>query len=158
MLAFSVHLLAMADAIAQDAKPAVALDPDTGLPAAGAFEFPSQPPIAPFWAERLTGYMTTSDGERLRYSVLLPQRARNARVPVILFIHGYDAGSIGGIAYRSGQTAQQLDLDRQLVAAGYAVMGVNPAARGCRRRGRPNRRNCGSRFRRANRETTPCRT
>jgi len=124
-------LLVVGAALAQGTAQAPALDPDTGLPAMGAFEFPASPPVEPFWAERRTGYMKTADGERLRYSVLLPRREGKARVPVILFINGYDAGSIGGLTYRSGQTAQQLALDRRLVEAGYAVMGVNPAGTGC---------------------------
>ena len=49
------------------------LDPDTGLPVLRPFDFPAQGPAAPFWAKRLTGYFTTADGVRLRYSVLLPK-------------------------------------------------------------------------------------
>lgn len=128
-------LLATPALWAQAATPAPAsapaLDPDTGLPAAPAFEFPAAPAVEPFWAERRTGYLTTADGERLRYSVLLPKRTGAERVPVILFINGYDAGSIGGMPYRRGQTAQRLALDRRLLEAGYAVMGLNPAGTGC---------------------------
>ncbi|WP_273489095.1 CocE/NonD family hydrolase [Roseateles chitosanitabidus] len=113
------------------AQAAPELDPDTGLPKVAQFEMPASPPVEPFWAERKTGYLTTADGTRLRYSALLPARREGARVPVILFVNGYDAGSIGGAAYRRGQTAQMLPLDRRLLEAGYAVMGVNPAGTGC---------------------------
>ena len=108
---------------------APATDPDTGLPVTQPFRFPASPAVAPFWAKRLTGYLTTTDGTRLRYAVLLPRAS--GRVPVILNLHGYDAGSIGGLAYRQRQTAQNLELDRRLLEAGYAVMGVNTAGTGC---------------------------
>jgi predicted acyl esterase len=48
-----------------------------------------------------------------------------------LNIHAYDAGSIGGRAYRQYITANSVELDKKLVEAGYAVMGVNPAGTGC---------------------------
>ena len=105
------------------------LDPDTGLPASRPFDFPAQGPAAPFWAKRLTGYVTTSDGARLRYSVLLPKAS--GRFPVILSINGYDAGSIGGTPYLQYKTSMSVELDKRLVEAGYAVMGVNAAGSGC---------------------------
>jgi predicted acyl esterase len=105
------------------------LDRDTGLPVAQPFELPAQPEIAPFWARRLFGYLTTPDGTRLRYSVLLPHRT--GKVPVVLSVNAYDAGSIGGLPYRKHQTAMSVALDKQLVEAGYAVMGVNVAGSGC---------------------------
>lgn len=104
-------------------------DGDTGLPLAPAFAFPSRPAIAPFWGRRLTGYLSTADGHRLRYTVLLPRS--QGRVPVILSINGYDAGSIGGSAYLKSQTSMSVALDQQLVEAGYAVMGINAAGTGC---------------------------
>ncbi|MBO9652631.1 MAG: CocE/NonD family hydrolase, partial [Variovorax sp.] len=105
------------------------LDPDTGLPASRAFDFPEQGPAAPFWARRLTGYFMTSDRIRLRYSVLLPKAS--GRFPVILSINGYDAGSIGGTPYLQYKTSMSVELDKRLVEAGYAVMGVNVAGSGC---------------------------
>ena len=105
------------------------LDPDTGLSVSRPFDFPAQGPAAPFWAKRLTGYFTTADGVRLRYSVLLPKAS--GRSPVILSINGYDAGSIGGTAYLQYRTSMSLELDKRLVEAGYAVMGVNAAGSGC---------------------------
>ena len=105
------------------------LDPDTGLPASQSFDFPAQGPAAPFWAKRRTGYFTTSDGIRLRYSVLLPKAS--GRFPVILSINGYDAGSIGGTPYLQYKTSMSVELDKRLVEAGYAVMGVNAAGSGC---------------------------
>lgn len=107
----------------------VLLDPDTGLPASRPFEFPAQGPAAAFWAKRLTGYLMTSDGIRLRYSVLLPKAS--GRFPVILSINGYDAGSIGGTPYLHYKTSMSVELDQGLVEAGYAVMGVNAAGSGC---------------------------
>ena len=105
------------------------LDPDTGMPATPAFDFPALGQEAPFWSRRLTGYITTSDGTRLRYSVLLPKAT--GKVPVVLNMHAYDAGSIGGRAYLQHKTANSVALDKRLVEAGYAVMGVSPAGTGC---------------------------
>ena len=105
------------------------LDPDTGLPHAPAFAFPELGHVAPFWAKRVTGYITTSDGTRLRYSVLLPRAT--GRFPVIMTLNGYDAGSIGGAPYLRHQTSMSVELDKRLVEAGYAVMGVNTAGTGC---------------------------
>lgn len=112
-------------AYSQDLK----LDSDTGLPASQPFRFPELATLAPFWSKRLTGYITTSDGSRLRYSVLLPQGS--GRFPVILSINGYNAGSIGGSPYLKYQSAMSVELDKKLVEAGYAVMGVNAAGTGC---------------------------
>ena len=122
-LAFASSLCATARA-----QPA-ALDADTGLPAAPAFKFPALGDVAPFWARRVTGTITTADGTRLRYSALLP--SATGRFPVILTVNGYDAGSIGGSPYLRHQTANSVELDRRLVQAGYAVMGVNTAGTGC---------------------------
>src|SRR4051812_6791887 len=108
---------------------ATALDPDTGLPAAKPFEFPAQPAIAPFWAQRIRGYLTTPDGVRLQYGVLLPHRS--GKVPVVLGIDAYDGGSIGGSAYLRQQSAMSVALDKKLVDAGYAVMRVSVAGSGC---------------------------
>ncbi|MDM0033483.1 CocE/NonD family hydrolase [Variovorax sp. J22P271] len=124
-LAFATAFTTSLAAHGQDAK----LDPDTGLPASQPFDFPEQGEIAPFWAKRLTGYFTTSDGIRLRYSVLLPKTS--GRFPVILSINGYDAGAIGGAPYLKYKTSMSVELDKRLVEAGYAVMGVNAAGSGC---------------------------
>ncbi|WP_418120843.1 CocE/NonD family hydrolase [Variovorax sp. 350MFTsu5.1] len=105
------------------------LDPDTGLPASRPFAFPDLGGVSPFWSARHTGYITTSDGTRLRYSVLLPKGS--GRFPVILTLNGYDAGSIGGAPYLRHKTSMSVELDKRLVEAGYAVMGVNAAGTGC---------------------------
>lgn len=105
------------------------LDPDTGLPASRPFAFPDLGDVPPFWADRRTGYITTSDGTRLRYSVLLPKAS--GKFPVILTVNGYDAGSIGGTPYLKHKTSMSVEFDRRLVEAGYAVMGVNTAGTGC---------------------------
>lgn len=81
------------------------------------------------WAKRETGYLKTADGTLLHYSVLLP-RAKG-RFPVVMNYSGYDAGSIGGAAYRKGDTAMWPRLDASLLRAGYAVFGVNMRGTGC---------------------------
>ncbi len=87
------------------------------------------PHIRKFWGARRTGYLETADGARLHYSVLLP-KARG-HFPVILNYSGYDPGSIGGVAYRRGETAMWPALDKSLIEAGYAVLGVNLPGTGC---------------------------
>lgn len=90
------------------------------------------PPViqhAPFWGKRLTGYLTTRDGTRLRYSVLLPKGA--GPFPTIVNYSGYDPGAIGGAAYLRDNTAMSVNLDKALVAQGYAVLGVNARGTGC---------------------------
>ena len=87
------------------------------------------PPIKPFWAHRLTGYLQTADGTSLRYSVLLPRKT--GRFPVIINYSGYDPGAIGGSAYLSDDTAMSTSLDRTLVEHGYAVMGINARGTAC---------------------------
>ena len=84
---------------------------------------------AVFWSRRVTGYLTTRDGTQLRYSVLLPKGT--GPFPVILNYSGYDPGSIGGSAYLEDDTAMAVNLDQTLVAAGYAVAGVNARGTGC---------------------------
>jgi putative CocE/NonD family hydrolase len=88
-----------------------------------------QPPVKPYWARRVTGYLTTVDGVKLRYSTLLPKSS--GRFPVIINYSGYDPGAIGGLAYRRGDSAMSPDLDRTLLQHGYAVMGVNARGTGC---------------------------
>src|SRR5262252_6168967 len=99
-----------------------ALPADADLSAADA-------PQKQFWARRETGYLPAADGTLLRYSVLLPAKA--GRFPVALIYSGYDTGSIGGAAYLKNDVTFSFDLDRALVAKGYAVMGVNARATGC---------------------------
>lgn len=90
----------------------------------------SQPTaMRPFWAKRLTGYLTARDGVQLRYSVLLP--AGVGPFPVIINYSGYDPGAIGGDAYLHNNTAMSRNLDRALLEHGYAVMGVNARGTGC---------------------------
>jgi len=86
-------------------------------------------PQKQFWARRETGYLPAADGTLLRYSVLLP--AKTGRFPVAFIYSGYDTGSIGGPAYLKNETAFSVDLDRTLLANGYAVMGVSARATGC---------------------------
>ncbi|MGA7540129.1 MAG: CocE/NonD family hydrolase [Steroidobacteraceae bacterium] len=86
-------------------------------------------PVSRFWARRITGYLRTTDGVPLHYSVLLP--AKTGRFPVALIDSGYDTGSIGGAAYLRGSVAFSASLDRALIEHGYAVMGVNARATGC---------------------------
>ncbi|HVW70267.1 MAG TPA: CocE/NonD family hydrolase [Steroidobacteraceae bacterium] len=86
-------------------------------------------PVKPYWAQRVTGYLTTVDGVKLRYSVLLPKKS--GRFPVIINYSGYDPGAIGGLAYRRGDSAMSPNLDRTLLEHGYAVMGVNARGTGC---------------------------
>jgi putative CocE/NonD family hydrolase len=105
------------------------LDPDTGLPLTRPFAFPDLGSVSQFWARRVTGYIATTDGTRLHYSVLLPKGT--GRFPVIMTLNGYDAGSIGGLPYLKHKTSMSVELDRRLVEAGYAVMGVNTAGTGC---------------------------
>ena len=124
-VAFAAVITASPSAHGEEAR----LDPDTGLPATQPFKFPELGAVAPFWSKRLTGYITTSEGARLRYSVLLPRGS--GKFPVALSINGYDAGSIGGSPYLKYQTAMSVELDKRLVEAGYAVMGVNAAGTGC---------------------------
>ncbi len=87
------------------------------------------PTAAPFWSRRLTGYLATADGVRLRYSVLLPRGA--GPFPTIVNYSGYDPGAIGGAAYLGGDTAMSVNLDRTLLEHGYAVLGVNARGTGC---------------------------
>lgn len=104
-------------------------NPDTGVPIPQSFVFPDKTPFEPFWAKRLTGYFKNRDGVRLHYSVLLPKA--DGKFPVILSINGYEAGSTGGLHYRKGMSAMGNELDRALLKAGYAVVGVNPAGTAC---------------------------
>lgn len=89
----------------------------------------AQPAHETFWDQRLTGYLTTRDGTRLRYSVLLPDG--DGPFPTIVNYSGYDPGAIGGEAYLRGNTAMSVNLDRTLVEHGYAVIGVNARGSGC---------------------------
>lgn len=124
-LAFTVALASAFAAHGQEGP----LDPDTGLPVSKPFKFPELGVMKPFWARRITGYMTTADGTRLRYSALLPKNT--GRSPTVLTLNGYDAGSIGTTPYLKYRTSMAVDLDKRLVEAGYAVMGVNTAGTGC---------------------------
>ena len=81
------------------------------------------------WAKRQWGYITTPDGTRLRYSVLLPAEA--GRFPVLINYSGYDAGEIGGSAYQQGNTWMETALDARLLKAGFAVMGLQMRGTGC---------------------------
>jgi len=82
-----------------------------------------------FFASRLTGYLPVRDGTQLRYSVLLPKG--KGPFPVIVNYSGYDPGSIGGSAYLDDNTAMSVNLDAALVAAGYAVVGINARGTAC---------------------------
>lgn len=106
----------------------VGVTPRFGVCAAAADPAPPAP-VKPYWARRVTGYLTTVDGVKLRYSVLLPKSS--GRFPVIINYSGYDPGAIGGLAYRRGDSAMSPNLDRTLLEHGYAVMGVNARGTGC---------------------------
>lgn len=84
---------------------------------------------SPFWAKRETGYIKTADGTELRYSALLPDT--KGKFPVLVRYSGYDSGSIGGSAYLGDDETFSVDLDKQLVALGYAVVGVQARGSGC---------------------------
>lgn len=113
--------------VARSATPPAGQVSPSGPSAAESFFRPM--PIKPFWARRVTGYLTTTDGVKLRYSVLLPNLT--GRFPVIINYSGYDPGAIGGSAYLQGNTAMSPNIDRTLVQHGYAVMGVNARGTGC---------------------------
>lgn len=82
-----------------------------------------------FWARRITGYLITRDGVKLRYSVLLPSGP--GPFPVAMTYSGYDAGSIGGVGYLHGLPSMDPSIDKSLVESGYAVFGVNARSSGC---------------------------
>jgi uncharacterized protein len=86
-------------------------------------------PLTPAWGQRLTGYLQTRDGVRLRYSVLLPKGT--GPFPAILNYSGYDPGAIGGDSYLHNNTAMSNSIDATLLARGYAVLGVNARGSGC---------------------------
>ena len=69
---------------------------------------------------RVSGTLQTRDGVALRYSALLPPG--RGPFPVIVNYSGYDAGAIGGLRWREGDTAMSADLDRYLLAHGYAAL------------------------------------
>jgi hypothetical protein len=98
-----------------------------GVPA--YFNFAEPVEFTPAWGRRLTGYINTRDGTRLRYSVLLPKG--HGSHPVVINYSGYDPGSIGGAAYLHNDTAMSTSLDRTLLEHGYAVLGVNARGTGC---------------------------
>lgn len=128
--ALALALLAGAAAL-QQPLPARA---QAQVPTAGAQTPPDElaPPVKhqkPFFARRLTGYLPTADGTQLRYSALLPKG--KGPFPVIVNYSGYDPGSIGGSAYMDDNTAMSVNLDRSLVEAGYAVVGVNARGTAC---------------------------
>ncbi len=83
----------------------------------------------PFWAKRLTGYFKTRDGVDLRYSVLLPKG--KGPFPTLVQFSGYDVGSIGGTEYLKGNHQYVKTIDKELLDAGYAIIGVNTRATGC---------------------------
>jgi uncharacterized protein len=120
-------------ATGQAAAPAASSAPATGeLPApesASWVEGREQQAQAPFWGQRLTGYLPARDGTQLRYSVLLPKG--KGPFPVIVNYSGYDPGSIGGAAYLKNNTTMSVNLDRTLVENGYAVIGVNARGSAC---------------------------
>ncbi|MCP2288866.1 CocE/NonD family hydrolase [Nocardia amikacinitolerans] len=65
---------------------------------------------------RLWGYLPLSDGNRIRYSVLLP--AGDGPHPVLVEYDGYSAGS-------------DPDVGRGWLSEGYAIVGVNVPGTGC---------------------------
>jgi uncharacterized protein len=73
-------------------------------------------------AVRKTGYITMSDGVKLRYAVELPAAA--GRFPVAMKYDGYCEGT-DPMTCNEGEDASAL------LAAGYAVLGVNARGTGC---------------------------
>ena len=69
-----------------------------------------------------TGYITMSDGTQLRYAVELPNTS--GRFPVAMKYDGYCEGT-------DPVTCNEGDDASALLAAGYAVMGVNMRGTGC---------------------------
>src|SRR3954463_12853920 len=69
-----------------------------------------------------TGYITMSDGVKLRYAVELPAAA--GRFPVAMKYDGYCEGT-------APMTCNEGDDATALLAAGYAVLGVNIRGTGC---------------------------
>jgi putative CocE/NonD family hydrolase len=69
-----------------------------------------------------TGYITMSDGVKLRYAVELP--AATGRFPVAMKYDGYCEGT-APMTCNEGEDASAL------LAAGYAVLGVNARGTGC---------------------------
>lgn len=96
--------------------------PPAGMP-------PADRSFQPFWAKRVTGYISADDGTELRYSVLLPKG--EGRFPVLIRYSGYDSGSIGGSAYLQDNETFSVAMDKDLVERGYAVMGVQARGTGC---------------------------
>ncbi|MBI2170072.1 MAG: CocE/NonD family hydrolase [Actinobacteria bacterium] len=72
------------------------------------------------------GYISTSDGARLRYTVVKP--AASGRFPVALIYSPYADGVGPTDDYPIGEDAV---VARELLAAGYAVVGVNARGTGC---------------------------
>jgi len=85
--------------------------------------------VEPFWAERLTGYLRTRDGEELRYSALLPKG--DGPFPTLLHFSGYAPSAMGGKSYLNGRDYYPRSIDKQFLDAGYAIIGVNRRATGC---------------------------
>jgi putative CocE/NonD family hydrolase len=108
----------------------VAQDTSFDVPSSDIYRVPADTPtMAPFWAKRFTGYLTTRDGVRLRYSALLPNG--KGPFPVIVNYSGYDPGSIGGKSYLQNDQSMSTTLDRDLIEHGYAVVGVNARGTAC---------------------------
>jgi hypothetical protein len=86
-------------------------------------------PLRPFWSKRETGYLTTRDGTKLAYTVLLPDGS--GPFPVVLNYTGYDPQALGGPAYLRGDAAMSINLDKELLAKGFAIAGLNARGTGC---------------------------
>jgi putative CocE/NonD family hydrolase len=81
----------------------------------------AEPPPLTSWPYR-TGYLTTSDGAELRYTVFLP--AETGTFPTLLQLDAYAAGTN---PYENGQDV----LGARMLAKGYAILGVNVRGSGC---------------------------
>jgi putative CocE/NonD family hydrolase len=84
-----------------------------GLAACGGSSGDPAPPAGP---SRQWGYITLPDGNKMRYSLLLP--GGSANYPVLVEYNGYTAGSDPSVGKR-------------WVSEGYAVLGVNVPGTGC---------------------------
>jgi predicted acyl esterase len=78
-------------------------------------------PVTAATAVRQHGYLTTADGTRLKWTVLLP--SKSGRHPVVMQYEGYQAGN-----YPHRVNAEFAD---DMLGAGYAVLGVSMRGTAC---------------------------
>src|SRR5690242_17493320 len=91
--------------------------PLTGLASAGAAE---QTGVTAATARRTTGYLTMSDGVRLKWTLLSPGPGRH---PVLMQYEGYNAGSNPGRVNEA--------FTDEMLSDGYSVLGVSMRGTAC---------------------------